>query len=275
MNMAKSTVNVARGILDIAKRIGNRLGDILLFIMFLTVMIVSSLTVVAAFWNMRSSTEAVEIRMVEITKQLEEHPVSNNGAVPPELVAVIDRLGSQAAGVIDSSTMSFLFSVFCLALVSAGVYLLSRSQKNVISSEKRAMAAVTFVINSSAASGVDGFISTAYDSSFQILSTKGEPALTSAITYSRECLRQLERHLTEASKRSIGIDPIQHESFLDRIGMTLENLEKDTGLRNRLAEHITSCKASRDILRTDEFISRFERQKTLLLTCREIDPILN
>lgn len=107
------------------------LPNFLLFASFIVLISVCSFVLIEAFLDLHLTHLTVEDIMRQIWEHVETHESIQEGKPSPELKAYLERLGAQNKGVLDSNTISFLFQVFSIALISAGVVLLSRSQRNV------------------------------------------------------------------------------------------------------------------------------------------------
>ena len=77
----------------------------------------------------------------------------------------------------------------------------------------------------------------------------------------RDLIREVRNQLILADQKQIGIEKSLFNSFLDRAGYILKNIEAlPDEIKESLAEVISHCKQCIDILRNSGFIERYNSQ---------------
>ncbi|MCP4213729.1 MAG: hypothetical protein GY765_03685 [bacterium] len=106
-------------------------GYWLLTILFVVMIFLFSLILVVSAINLVTTNQGVKETLLQIPVTLRNDAlIKPDGTLSPKAKAYIDQLESKSKETLDSNTISFLFQVFALALVTVGVYLLSRSNEN-------------------------------------------------------------------------------------------------------------------------------------------------
>jgi hypothetical protein len=183
---------------------------------------------------------------------------NENGILKPSAKAYLTQLESRSRCTLDSGTISFLFQVFAIALVSAGVYLLSRSYENfrkikedAANSIKRTEMIEPFVRNNQMSIILTNYYSHAFLVSW-LIKKEGSSQLFFMM---RQALRQIEEQMMEANEQETGIEERLVGSFLDYSRYIRENLNPETP-----ADILNTWEKCNTILRESEFAERYKKQ---------------
>jgi hypothetical protein len=156
-----------------------------------------------------------------------------------------------------------LFQIFALSLVSAGVYLLSRSRGNLRRAESttRRIAKIgdkigPLVANAPFSSALGNHFVVALQESRHLKSARTKTRRALLIAGVRESLSQLSRQLERGRHDSMGIERSQHDIFLDQACEIERNLAGIPGVE----ELLKVCGECKRILKEGDFAKRYERQ---------------
>ncbi len=237
------------------------LGNALLIIMFIVIMVVGSLAILSAYSSLQLSNKLIDVTLTEISSHLENHKVPEGSELSPQLIAYREQIRSESKGLLDSSTISFLFQIFSLSLVSAGIYLLSRSRANLQNADRKSKAAAWIVMHTSISSAIEGYCSLAHQSSWFL---RFKPNQTTFATM-QDNLMGFRGILIKADQEAAGIPRSHFNSILDRlrqIDTNLKSLSQDNA--NRIEGLSKICQKSIDLLESSGFSERFEENSAFL-----------
>lgn len=119
-----------------------RLAAALLLAMFLVILAISALVICHAFARVERATDEVSGRTQEAARILSQAGTTQSPSIVADAKATIRELEATATNAIGEHAISFLFEVFSIALVSAGVFLLTRAQKEARTVKLHAVAAI-------------------------------------------------------------------------------------------------------------------------------------
>ncbi|MCP4705911.1 MAG: hypothetical protein GY865_15030 [candidate division Zixibacteria bacterium] len=242
-----------------------KLGNTLLTIMFLMVMIISCLSITSSYSSLQLSIQMLDVTYLEISRHLQEQtPLNKDGNLSPALEAFRKQLKSDTSGVLESSTISFLFTILSLTLVTAGVYLLSRAHSNIIQAENKLSLASQQVSEVSVVSAMEGHIILAHHASFLLLDASTESSTANSIANLRGKLTTIKNSLSSAHQSKIGIHPLLHKLLLDQVITISANIISRTDIADRLSELIIVCQDCVDILDDSKFVERYGAQNSQL-----------
>jgi flagellar biogenesis protein FliO len=247
------------------------LGSLLLLLIFVLLLLLGAGLMVNAFRDFKDTNERVANAMEAASKQLGSRTKKRIVKIKDTSNEVyLEQLKTRSKSALDSNTISFLFQIFALSLVSAGVYLLSRSRRNLRKAEvtTRKIASVgnkvgPFVTNAPFSSALGSHIIVALQECRHLRSMRTKTRKSSFMAVVLESLTQLLRWLETGRRNSMGLERSQHDIFLDQVCMIERNL---TGIKG--AEELVSL--SREcmrILKEGEFVERYEKQ--LQEICRQ------
>ncbi len=129
--------------------------SLLLICSLVLVLVVGGFVLYDALLDLMETNSTVETIMEEMVTELKEQRGKEDKEIEPKqrgktyeelettLKTHVERIEAQSKGVIDSNTISFLFVVFSVGLLSGGVYLLRNSQINVDEAKKTAAKAAS------------------------------------------------------------------------------------------------------------------------------------
>ncbi len=240
----------------------DRLGSFLMISMFIVVLLVVSITVVAAYWDLQETNQRIVEMLGNISDYLDMISKTEKKETASQFKAFLEQLKTRVKGTLDSSTISFLFQVFAVALLSSGVYLLSRSHRHLRMVEGKAREIAKFIESSSTSSAMEGNLKVIYNNVG--LLTTGSDETT--IAFTRDSLKNLRDMLEQADRNQTGMERRQHVSFLDQIVNILSNLSNmPDDMQDRVTDLKEYSKDCLNLLQTSGFVNRYEEQlKTLL-----------
>ena len=255
------------------------LSNILLILMFIVMMFVSSFTIIGAFRNLLDTNNKIENVLNDLYKDSKNNPLIQEGKLSPIYKAYIERLEYKSKGMLDSSTISFLFQIFSLALISAGVYLLSRSHRNLKNAEKIVKNAEIqaknvanksemiglFVSNGPTSSAIASYFSIAYQMSVLLDASQDKNARIPLIALLSDTLISLKKILNRASRDQIGVEKSQYEFFMNRATEIITNLKKISKEDHpRIIKLLDLCQESNELFESSNFVEIYNEQLSIL-----------
>jgi uncharacterized protein (UPF0333 family) len=241
------------------------LGNLLLILMFIVIMVVNAYVLIAAFSNLQLTNYNIERTIMKIYNHLPKYSMKKKCELKTSHKANIERLQAQAKGTLDSSTISFLFQVFTLALISAGVYILKRSSSNVRAAEKKTELVGPFAANATFSYSIASHCLNALQIT-KLLKTSPNEFKKGCIPVLRDSLKELKKVIQKADDKKIGIEKSQHELLLDNARDIIGNIKSlPQAIQENLSKSIEICAECLDILKSSSFVERYEEQLKILL----------
>jgi hypothetical protein len=229
--------------------------------MFVVVLFVSSLTLIGAFSNHRLASEMVKRTLTDCRIQLEkvarrQAAECTKDTLPALDQAYLDQLRSASSSALGSETISFLFTVFSVFIISASVYALMKACKALENATEYA----TMGKDAGLATAIASHLCTSHHIAI-ILSAAGlDPSVRNAnVSMLRETVHDLRGLLEGTYNQGVGMDRAQWSSFFDiltRMKSLLENLP----YRNEIQDILTDCEKAWTILKETDFVHRFEEK---------------
>ncbi|TKJ40014.1 hypothetical protein CEE37_09770 [candidate division LCP-89 bacterium B3_LCP] len=199
------------------KYIMEGLGYTLLIISFVIVLFISTLAILSGYGSLRLANDMVEQTCLQISDIINKTADVTGGKLTSADSTFIEnslhRLECNTKGLLDSSTIAFLFQLFTFILVSAGIYLLTQSQKNLRNAEKMARTTKKFVTTITASSAIEGYLTLTYHGSWKLRGETNAEIRGNVEDY----LNELKASLDRLDKERMGIEFYQHKSFVDRV----------------------------------------------------------
>ncbi len=250
------------GLAKLFNRAANALGNILLLVMFLLLLLVGSDAIFQAYRDLHCANAKIEQSLTEVRVHLENLYTTGTGSdqLTPEAEAFVRCLEAGAKDRLDSNTISFLFVIFSLCLVSAGVYLLNRARQNLSVAEEKVALIGPFVANGPVASAIMGYSLAAYQTTWLLRTTTNEEAKLSYITQARDYIEALLKpYLRRAADDERGIEPVHHSLFIDLITNIKSNLEHLED-RESVSSLISNCEECERLLKESSFVENYRKQ---------------
>ncbi len=215
-------------------------------IMFIMISLIMVVILIEALTSWTSTNEFVRLNGERITASLQEISTDSTHSAKEfdKLSFYVSQMEMKNKGVLDASAISFLFEVFAIALVTAGIYLLSWAHRDFIRVRRQAhqsMEEARQLQNTT-----KGLIHQARHNDQLIASYENSLALSDLFWHAyalsnlvitrkfkreplysglRETGRQIDDLLAEAKSEKTGIAPNTHASLLDRITRIRETLK--------------------------------------------------
>ncbi len=253
------------------RKIMEGLGSFLLIVMFIVMMITSSSAIISAYYNLQLTNKRIQLSIKNALNRIKEHSNPTNGELIQSEIVRLMQLQSKSKGTLDSSTISFLFQVFTLALISAGVYILKRSFSNIRSSERKIELIRQFINSGPNIYALGNYFSNAYQITYPLKNINDDTLIDSYISLERDYLTIAKNKLERAAQDRIGIERSLHGSFLDygvRIRSNLNIVIKENTLsqeiKKRISDLIDICNECLELLKTSGFVEKFEEQLAIL-----------
>lgn len=248
------------------------IGNFLVSMVLITIMLTSMYITLAAYANHRNSVLHVESVLEDVSNSI--HGLPSSSPLKSQLETSAERLELVSKKGIEESTITFLFSIFSTAIVTAGVYLITRAHNEVMSAEslvskisQKVLVVGPFVNNGPVLSVLIGHILNANHSSWLLLTNDSNGFTQIAhFTHIRDSLTLLENTLRQADRDYIGIERRNSGLLLDTLMRTKKNLEcLPEELIPEAAELISICDRCIIFLQNSDFVARFEKQLKILL----------
>lgn len=113
-----------------------KIANYLLIIMFLIILISSTILLLTAVININYTSKRITSIVAEAVEQIISMNKINQQVAQQNLDEYLDHLKAQSKIGIESSTISFLFQIFSISLITIGVYLLKEYRKETIKIKK-------------------------------------------------------------------------------------------------------------------------------------------
>lgn len=110
-------------------------GNLILIVLVLLIGVIITVCLIGAYYNYKEHTIKIENTVVDIAKDVEA--LDGSVDIQKKNEHFIEYLKEIAKGTAQTGNISFLFTVFSIAIVSASAYLLERSRQNVEMANKR------------------------------------------------------------------------------------------------------------------------------------------
>ena len=211
----------------------DRLAGCVLYLMFFLLLGVGALLLCFAFADLLASDRAARSILSEIRTRSGEQAVANAEQIEPWAEALADRLASLTNGALGYHTMAFLFQVFSVALVGAGVYLLNRSFKNLRRAEgrladhvERSRRIAFFVECRVICQAMHARLHAAHQLAALWRAVGPDDRYYFVITGAREALNQASGQLDLAKQEMIGMSADEHCVTLDLLASISDTLSK-------------------------------------------------
>lgn len=219
-------------------------GNIIVLVLLCIIIILSSFVVISAYWNYLAKNRQIEHRIVNIHNSLQ------NRSDPNEFKAtcnwLIERLESYTDAGLQANTISFLFSIFSVALISAGAYILEKSRENIRASESAVkqirenvddIEKRTDVLSKKVkifddrldAWEISESLSSATHMSWRLRELEQGPAFDALIPYERDLLSSIECDLTTAVQKDLQLVGTQTTRLLEQALNIQTNLQSLPG----------------------------------------------
>jgi len=104
-----------------------KLTEIILYACFLSVMILSFIILIGAFVDHKNTNKEIEAYIIE--HRLLQKDTSGVLKVIPNLDSTLDKVEFKVDKLLEGNTVSFLFQLFTILLISIGVYILDKSNE--------------------------------------------------------------------------------------------------------------------------------------------------
>jgi len=240
------------------------IGSIILIGMLAVILLVGVFVMVNALLDLKYTNRRAVSAIETAAKELERSDGRYNAnRQDPNLIVFLEQLKTRSRSFLDSNTISFLFQIFALALVSSAVYVLSRSQRNLRKAEEtiKSIAKIgtrlgPFVANAPVSSTLGNYFLAASEESRYLRTLTDKQLWASCRAGTLEALTQLRVKLRRAFEERRGMESSQYEIFLDQLTTIRNHLAKLAGVED-LLKLLKECE---DILREGEFVERYKKQ---------------
>lgn len=247
-------------------------GSLVLILLLLLLLLLSFGIMVNAFLDLRNTNERITITVRQAAADFNKAEKDLNESVTQDVAisrqAYLDKLASSSHSMLDSSTISFLFQLFALALVSAGVYVLSRYHGKLVAIEENARQiiesrqAITEVVEDGIAwSSIGGLLLAGLGVSCALeMATRSSQEMVSRIASIRESIRQVNSAIGRALGSRRAMDVSQRDVFIDQIVTVKNSLKKAGGVDDVEA----MCEDCIRLLKRGEFVERHRDRREKL-----------
>ena len=250
-------------------KVAGLFGNIILFCMFIIIIFMCTLILMSSFNNFINTNKEIEKTVTQTAEHIKSvQSISDSTKTDLFFSTNIDKLKSTIDKSINSNTISFLFTIFSIALVSAGVYLLSRSNSNLLESEEK-LATTTekaeligpFVTNGLTSFTIASYLSISYQLTWLLKTSTFNQKKISFIPLIRDSLNILKNMLCQAANNNVGFDSTQLDFFLDYATGVLTNLEEfSKDINEQIEDIIKICNECIFILQNSSFDQLYEEQ---------------
>ena len=238
------------------------IGSVLLVLVPLIILVAGAGVMVNALFDLKDTNERLIVAVESAVKELRQAGGKcGRVKIDPNQSVYLQQLKLRSRSMLDSNTISFLFQIFALALVSAGAYVLARAQKNLRKAEEATKRVARigkrvgpFVSNQAASSTLASYFVVALEESRYLGSLTDKSVWASCKAGTFESLTQLKVELKRAWEEKRGMERSQFDIFLDQVAAIKNNLGKVEGVEDL----IVICKECEDILKEGEFVKRYE-----------------
>lgn len=234
--------SLARGVS--LRKIHRSIANILLGILTCMIVVIGSIAIVGAYWNHKATNFRIETQL----KKIEE--VSKRPRDAERLRHFVEETKTLCEDTADNGTMTFLFTVFSIALVSAGAYLVERMRGDIAlieekldiveasseAAKKKAGQAANQAQKAGEDVDVNSFrgamllglardFSSAREMSWRLRNFKKGLAFEAAIPGGLDAVRCIQEKLEELSREGIGITQTLTCAFLRDSGEMITNFD--------------------------------------------------
>jgi len=234
-----------------------KLGNHLLGFMLITVTVVGCLVIITAFLNLLYTNAKLGIILIKIEEHFQKNSVESDEKLTPLAESYLERLGAGSKGMLSSNVIAFLFQIFSIGLISAGIYILSKSQENVERAIMKVQLTGPFIARNAAITEIDGYIHIAYHNVWLMGAIMDNRTRNSLIPLMRQSTHDLFRVLQKAREKGIGIEESHHKFLRDQVTHVytmLKDLDEFDGKDEIL---LTAEKCKRAIDHTG-FVQKYE-----------------
>lgn len=241
-----------------------------MLVMLVVVLFVSGGLLLDAFGNYKAGIRELITFIEQSWADLQAK--SGSGMTQEQLRLYRDQIEAAVEQDVDKTTMSFLFQIYTAALISAGVFVLSRSRRTVEEAKRETAKASDHVQASVGAiedasnciSLVGRALAALYDV-WLVRSASGAAAHVDHLPRARDSCLRLVEGLRQADASELAMDKTTHDLLLDYVGeiqahvsLLPEDIRVD-------ADHIVQCcDEAQSILANGSFRDRYEKRKNKL-----------
>lgn len=244
----------------------NRLGNILLIIIFTLMIIISGFGMLGALTNFQHTNENIRQTIGEVKKDMKK--LIDKKKLAPSETVLVERLETAGRGILDANLMSFLFQFYSIVLVSAGVYLLTRSKANINFTEKLAQKTAKkidkisdIVADRAISSAIEINLAVANQFTWLLRVAKDETTKVNCVSSARNALTKCKNELEQLRDKQLGLEKERHEVCMDQTANIKINLDS---LPSKCMKRVASLKEISDkcynILKDTDFVEIFEKQ---------------
>ena len=247
----------------------NSTGSFLLILVAALLLLLSAGIMVNAFIDLRSTNRRITAIVDDATDSLLGERALDEKSGGSSGKAYLDQLQSRSRSALDSSTISFLFQVFALSLISAGVYMLSRYHKSLLAMEQNAKRIIVskdalkdFIEDGITSSTLGGIVSTGFGLGCNMRNGSKE-TIQSCLPLIRESTKQIRDLLETARTNNKGLHRSQRDVFVDQLTQIRDDLKN----ANASTDIVGQCEECVEILEKGGFVERYAaRLETLEVT---------
>jgi heme/copper-type cytochrome/quinol oxidase subunit 4 len=225
-------------------------GSMLIYMLLICLVIISIIVIVGAYYSLQETNMHFKRIITDINHKIS---IDSSFATKPEAKSYLEQLESKSSMILDSSTISYLFQLFTIALVSAGVYLLSESHKNMLKMKRSVKSVVSYITFQNIVR-LEMYFSQAHQLSLSIKTDANTNQALIPVLQKR--LTMIEDDLENGEKEEVAIESKIIDMFLDDIKYIKENISNPIygNLQN-------SCDEIQSLLKDGMFVKRYDQLK--------------
>jgi hypothetical protein len=239
------------------------LGNIFMIVLFMVILATCSVVIWDAFLSLRSANQHIESAVSDIATNLKKEDSSNSGS-RALIQSYLEQMKYNSKATLDSNTISFLFQLFAIALVTAGIYLLSRSHWDLREMKKETKSIIfkarmiePLVHDNQASIIIDSYLSRAYFLSWLLSVRIGDTE--GLFPMLRQILTETQNNLYDSVEKKIGIQKSLYDALLDKatfISINLSKLDKPT--TDQIKDIISLASEIISTLKRSDFIENYD-----------------